>query len=190
MGSILKMTARTIRSFFGRYLALLLIVALSVSFFAGLKVTKDAMYATAQDYLDTQNFCDFRLISTLGFSEDDVETLSREGYVGKVEGMKSVDVLIPYKEASSAFKLMSITEQVNLPALAAGRMPQTATECGSGELAPLPQYGSGNHNHWRRGLKGVPSAAPGRFFYGCIYRGGCVPAAVCGYLFLGIRRAC
>lgn len=129
MGSILKMTARTIRSFFGRYLALLLIVALSVSFFAGLKVTKDAMYATAQDYLDTQNFCDFRLISTLGFSEDDVETLSREGYVGKVEGMKSVDVLIPYKEASSAFKLMSITEQVNLPALAAGRMPQTATEC-------------------------------------------------------------
>lgn len=129
MGSILKMTARTIRSFFGRYLALLLIVSLSVSFFAGLKVTKDAMYATAQDYLDTQNFCDFRLISTLGFSEDDVETLSREGYVGKVEGMKSVDVLIPYKEASSAFKLMSITEQVNLPALAAGRMPQTATEC-------------------------------------------------------------
>ena len=90
MGSILKMTARTIRSFFGRYLALLLIVALSVSFFAGLKVTKDAMYATAQDYLDTQNFCDFRLISTLGFSEDDVETLSREGYVGKVEGMKSM----------------------------------------------------------------------------------------------------
>ena len=74
MGSILKMTARTIRSFFGRYLALLLIVALSVSFFAGLKVTKDAMYATAQDYLDTQNFCDFRLISTLGFSEDDVDS--------------------------------------------------------------------------------------------------------------------
>ena len=59
MGSILKMTARTIRSFFGRYLALLLIVALSVSFFAGLKVTKDAMYATAQDYLDTQNFATF-----------------------------------------------------------------------------------------------------------------------------------
>ena len=67
---------------------------------------------------------------------------------------------------------------------------QEFSDCGSGELAPLPQHGSGNHNHWRRGLKGVPSAAPGRFFYGCVYRGGCVPAAVCGYLFLGIRRAC
>ena len=95
MRSILKMTSRTIRSFFGRYLALLLIVALSVSFFAGLKVTKDAMYATAQDYLEAQNFCDFRLLSTLGFTDDDVDALRREGYIGKAEGVRSTDVLIP-----------------------------------------------------------------------------------------------
>ena len=47
MKSIVKMTLRTIRSFLGRFLALMLIVALSVSFFAGLKVTKDAMDKTA-----------------------------------------------------------------------------------------------------------------------------------------------
>lgn len=129
MRSILKMTARTIRSFFGRYLALLLIVALSVSFFAGLKVTKDAMYATAQDYLEAQSFCDFRLLSTLGFTDDDVDALRREGYIGKAEGIRSVDVLIPYGDGNGAFKLMSITDQVNTLSLAAGRMPQTKTEC-------------------------------------------------------------
>lgn len=129
MRSILKMTARTIRSFFGRYLALLLIVALSVSFFAGLKVTKDAMYATAQDYLEAQSFCDFRLLSTLGFTDDDVDALRREGYIGKAEGIRSVDVLIPYGDGNGAFKLMSVTDQVNTPSLAAGRMPQTKTEC-------------------------------------------------------------
>ena len=43
MRSIVKMTLRTVRSFLGRFLALMLIVTLSVSFFAGLKVTKDAM---------------------------------------------------------------------------------------------------------------------------------------------------
>ena len=83
MKSIVKMTGRTIRSFFGRYMALMLIVALSVSFFAGLKVTKEAMYATAQDYLDSQAFYDFRLISTLGFSEDDVTEISRQPWLGK-----------------------------------------------------------------------------------------------------------
>ena len=67
MKSIVKMTLRTIRSFLGRFLALMLIVALSVSFFAGLKVTKDAMYATCQGYLEERNFYDFRLIYTLGF---------------------------------------------------------------------------------------------------------------------------
>lgn len=129
MRSILKMTSRTIRSFFGRYLALLLIVALSVSFFAGLKVTKDAMYATAQDYLEAQNFCDFRLLSTLGFTDDDVDALRREGYIGKAEGVRSTDVLIPYEDGNKAFKLLSITDQVNIPSLVAGRMPQTKTEC-------------------------------------------------------------
>lgn len=129
MRSILKMTARTIRSFFGRYLALLLIVALSVSFFAGLKVTKDAMYATAQDYLEAQSFCDFRSFSTLGFTDDDVDALRREGYIGKAEGIRSADVLIPYGDGNGAFKLMSITDQVNTPSLAAGRMPQTKSEC-------------------------------------------------------------
>ena len=129
MRSILKMTARTIRSFFGRYLALLLIVALSVSFFAGLEVTKDAMYATAQDYLEAQSFCDFRSFSTLGFTDDDVDALRREGYIGKAEGIRSADVLIPYGDGNGAFKLMSITDQVNTPSLAAGRMPQTKSEC-------------------------------------------------------------
>ena len=129
MRSILKMTARTIRSFFGRYLALLLIVALSVSFFAGLKVTKDAMYATAQDYLEAQSFCDFRLFSTLGFTDDDVDALRREGYIGRAEGIRSADVLISYGDGNGAFKLMSVTDQVNTPSLVAGRMPQTQSEC-------------------------------------------------------------
>ena len=40
MKSIVKMTLRTIRSFLGRFLALMLIVALSVSFFAGLSAEK------------------------------------------------------------------------------------------------------------------------------------------------------
>ena len=37
--SIIKMTLRSIRSFLGRYIAIMLIVALGAGFFAGLKIT-------------------------------------------------------------------------------------------------------------------------------------------------------
>lgn len=129
MRSIFKMTGRTIRTFFGRYMALMLIVTLSVSFFAGLKVTKQAMYATCQDYLAQQNMYDFRLISTLGFSEENVEEFSREPWVSKAEGQKSIDALIPYGDGTGAFQFFSLPEQVNLASLVAGRMPQTKSEC-------------------------------------------------------------
>ena len=129
MNSILKMTVRTIRSFRGRFLALLLIVAISVSFFAGLKVTKEAMYATCQDYMESQSFYDYRLMSTLGFSDDDIDTLRKEPYLGKAEGMKSLDALIPYDQGTAAFKFYSLPEQVNVPSLRAGRLPLSQKEC-------------------------------------------------------------
>ena len=72
IGAVFKLTWRSIRAFFGRYIALLLIVALSAGFFAGLKITKDAMANTAEQYLNEQNFYDFRLYSTLGFTKEDV----------------------------------------------------------------------------------------------------------------------
>ena len=64
MKSMLKLTLRNIRSSFMRYLAILLIVMLSVGFFSGLKITRDAMAKTGGDYLTEQHFYDYRLIST------------------------------------------------------------------------------------------------------------------------------
>lgn len=78
MASICKMTWRTIRTFFGRFMALLLIVALSAGLFAGLKVTADAMIETGETYFAEQNFYDFRLFSTLGFISDDVERFAEK----------------------------------------------------------------------------------------------------------------
>ena len=50
-----KSTFREIKSSLGRYLAILAIVALGVGFFSGLKVTRQAMIATAGNYLDGNN---------------------------------------------------------------------------------------------------------------------------------------
>lgn len=110
-------------------MALLLIVALSVGFFAGLKITKDAMANTCGDYLTEQCFYDYRLLSTLGFSEADVEKVGQLSFVQSAEGMKSLDVLVEQENGSQPFHLLSLPENVSLPSLTAGRLPQTEGEC-------------------------------------------------------------
>ena len=127
--SIFKMTWRSIRTFFGRYMALLLIVALSAGFFSGLKITKDAMVNTGDKFLKQQNFYDFRLFSTLGFTQEEVEHFTKLPEVKAAEGLKTVDALMEYEGESRPFKLFSMPENINLPSLTAGRMPKSDTEC-------------------------------------------------------------
>lgn len=129
MSSVFKMTFRTIRTFFGRYMALLLIVALSAGFFAGLKVTTDAMLYTGEQYLEDQNFYDFQALSTLGFTDADVEEFSKIDGVKAAEGSKSKDVLIWHKDAVHPFKVIAVPDELNMPSLTVGRMPANENEC-------------------------------------------------------------
>ena len=123
------MTRRSVKTFFGRYMALLLIVAISVGFFAGLKITTDSMLNTGEIYLDGKNFYDYRLFSTLGFTADDVKAFASLDGIERAEGAKSTDVLVDYAGNKKAFTLLSVTEKVNLPSLIAGRMPAEKNEC-------------------------------------------------------------
>ena len=127
--SVFKLTRRSIKSSFGRFLAILLIVTLSVGFFSGLKITKSAMAETCSDYLETQNFYDFKLLSTIGFTEDDEKTFSDDPYVGIAEGGKSVDALLQWGEKTAAYKLIAMPQYLNTPALVAGAMPSAENEC-------------------------------------------------------------
>ena len=129
MKSILKMTRRSIKTFFGRYMALLLIVALSAGFFAGLKLTTDAMIHTGDLFFSEQNLYDFRLMSTLGFTAEDVSAFAETDGVKDAEGCYSLDVLMRINGSSKPVKLMSMPEYVNLPSLTAGRMPENEHEC-------------------------------------------------------------
>lgn len=127
--STVKMTLRSIRAFFGRYMALLLIVALSAGFFAGLKVTKDAMNHTGALFLTEQKFYDFRLYSTLGFTGEDAECFAKLSGVETAEATSTLDALIFYDGSNRPFTLYAMPEKVNLPALTEGRLPEKETEC-------------------------------------------------------------
>ncbi|HIS69752.1 MAG TPA: FtsX-like permease family protein [Candidatus Gallacutalibacter stercoravium] len=131
MRSVLgKTTFREIRHSLGRYFAILAIVALGVGFFAGLKVSRSAMVQTGDDYLNQLHFFDYRLISTLGFTQEDVDAIAQGEGISDAEGAVSLDFLYTQEDGTEAvLKAHSITEQVNQLELVTGRMPQNAQEC-------------------------------------------------------------
>ena len=124
-----KITLREIKNSLGRYLAILIIIALGAGLFAGLKVTRDAMVNTLDEYLAERNLYDYQLISTLGYEAEDVEYISSLDNVSTAEGSVSYDVLCCNGDTDQVLKACSITENVNRVNLIEGRMPNTSDEC-------------------------------------------------------------
>lgn len=126
---------RSIRSSLGRYLAILAIVALGVGFFAGLKSSQPAMLTTADEYLRQTRFQDFQLMSTLGFTDEDVAFFAGQDTVAAAEGAYFADAVGETDGKREVWHFMSLTEKVSAPVLTAGRMPENAGECLGDEKA-------------------------------------------------------
>ena len=124
------MLMRSIRTSAGRYFAILAIIALGVGFFSGLKNARPAMEKTAEKYLSEHNLYDFELISTLGFTDSDVEAFASLDGILSAEGGHSTDVLA-YMENSDeqSYKVYGLPEKINTVELKSGRMPQSESEC-------------------------------------------------------------
>ena len=125
-----KNVRQTILKSLGRYLAIVGIIALGAGMFVGLLTTKSDMIATAQDYLDEQNMFDLRLISTYGWSENDVRQIAAMSGVMDAEGNINVDVFASVGDADSStvYRLHSIPKTVNKVYLLEGRMPEASNE--------------------------------------------------------------
>ena len=63
MKSMMKRTTiREIKMSFGRFFAILAIIALGVGFFSGLKITKPDMMHTVHSYLDENNLLPIQMV--------------------------------------------------------------------------------------------------------------------------------
>ncbi len=127
---MLKTVLREIKSSLGRYLAIMAIIALGTGFFSGLVVTKPAMIDTIGSYITDTSFYDWRVVSTLGYTQKQVDALAELEYVEAAEGSVAVDFLTHAADGSElVFKAHSITGRTNLLQLNHGRMPERADEC-------------------------------------------------------------
>ncbi len=119
---------------FGRYLAILAIIALGASMFVGLRMTKADMVATGQVYTDRTNMFDLRLVSSYGWGEEDLEAmeaLAAEAGLTDVEGTFYTDLIAKWGEESDdgVYRFYTLPETVNTLTLVSGRMPQAPNEC-------------------------------------------------------------
>ena len=82
--SLLKDTFREIKHNIGRYLSILLIVAVGVGFFSGIRAASPDMIETANEYYQDSSLMDLHFMSTLGLTDDDVYALKQQKGVDKV----------------------------------------------------------------------------------------------------------
>ncbi|MGI5885649.1 MAG: FtsX-like permease family protein, partial [Candidatus Spyradocola sp.] len=120
---------REIRGSFNRYLSILLIVALGVAFYAGVRSAEPDMKLSADALYDAQNMMDLRVLSELGITQEDVEALSEIEGVTSAQGGYTADALTDAGGQQTVVSIQSLGDGINQPELTQGRLPESADEC-------------------------------------------------------------
>ena len=121
---IFKNSFRKIWKSKGRFLSLILIVILGTSFFAGVRETASDMIKTLDNYYDETNLYDFKIVSTMGLTDDDIKSLEEIKGIEEVEGTYSIDTLID----GNAVKISALSD-ISKVTLVDGKMPKKIGEC-------------------------------------------------------------
>lgn len=97
---LIKDALKTIEFSQSRFVSIIAIVALGISFFAGMNATAPDMFETAQKYITDTNAMDIQVISTAGFTDDDLTVIGSITGVEAVSGEKFVDGVVKVNDES------------------------------------------------------------------------------------------
>ena len=134
-GALWKDTLREIRHSINRFISILIIIALGVGFFVGIKCASPSMLKTADDYFQTHDLMDFKLQSTVGFDDEDLQAIADMEHIAEIMPSYSADVILQQENKNATVKVMGIQPddssytELNKPVVIEGRMPQAANEC-------------------------------------------------------------
>ena len=149
---------RSVRGSLGRFLAIMGIAALGCGFYAGLQMCGPDMRAAADALYDGTNLWDVRLISTLGFEDDDLSRVCAIEGVQHAMPSLTVDAMARFGASQEAVRITSIdpaqalaahpeglyavtssdADYLNRPRLVDGQWPAAAGGCGVRADIPLP----------------------------------------------------
>lgn len=102
---------RDIKNTPSRFLSIVIIIAVGVAFYSGVRATSPAMKASADHYLDENNFMDFKLISTLGLTEDDKNAIVKQKEITRAEGAYSLDGVVEKDDKQLVLNINSLPDK-------------------------------------------------------------------------------
>lgn len=138
MGSaLLKDTLREIKGSLGRFFSIMMIVAIGVAFFAGVKASVPDMKHTADQYYDDYHLMDIRVLSTFGFTDDDVSAIRNLEGIEGVFPTYTQDVVTHLETTQLVLRIHALPKDqresnldyINRPKLIEGRLPEKSGEC-------------------------------------------------------------
>ncbi len=149
--ALIKEALRTIKRNKARFISIIAIVAVGISFYAGISAAGPDMQQTAVNYYNENNLMDIWMISTVGFNDSDVEEIKKLDGVENAVGSKFADgtVEVGGKTAANIDGGQAICrayglnfdlaydyiggkkdkEYINRLTLIDGRLPQNDSEC-------------------------------------------------------------
>ncbi|MBQ7957149.1 MAG: FtsX-like permease family protein [Clostridia bacterium] len=148
---LVKEALRSISKNKARFISIIAIVAVGISFFAGISAAGPDMKQTAVEYYEENNLMDIWMISTVGFNQHDVDAIRNIEGVESATGSKFADgtVVVDGKTAANvdggqaicrAYGLnldfakkyedgVKYKDYINRLTLLEGRLPQKENEC-------------------------------------------------------------
>jgi putative ABC transport system permease protein len=133
---LFKNTLIKIKKSFGRYISLFIIVMVGIGFFLGLKSSSPDIINSVDKYYKAHNLMDFKVVSTMGLTDNDVKSIKSLKGIKNVAPSYSLDVL----DKSKAIKVQGLETSINTVKLINGRMPKSDKEC----IADIKKYKVGD----------------------------------------------
>jgi len=135
--AVFKDFIRNIKESLGRFFAIMAIVAIGVAFFAGVTASSGDMKHSSDSYYDEYNMNDIRILSSIGFTSQDIEAVSKVSGVKAVYKTNTQDVLVDYDGRENVAHISGIPvgkasdddSYINQLRIKEGRLPQNDKEC-------------------------------------------------------------
>ena len=115
---------RKIKNSLGRFLSLIFIVALGSAFFSGVREASMDMIKTVDEYYDSTNLMDYKIVSTMGLTDGDLESIQAVADNLIVEPSYSFDIILD----GDVTRIHAINDNINKVNLISGNMPKEG-EC-------------------------------------------------------------
>ena len=135
--AVFKDFIRNIKGSLGRFFAIMAIVAIGVAFFAGVTASSGDMKYSSDSYYDEYNMNDIRILSSIGFTSQDIEAVSKVCGVKAVYKTNTHDVLVDYDGRENVAHISGVPvgkasdddSYINQLRIKEGRLPQNDKEC-------------------------------------------------------------